>query len=234
MVNLIQGFRTGAAFTDFSTVLPEDVAVALQSAAEVSMGTEISQSDLDNILLLVDQIVSLSEYRSQLYNYLCSRMRAMAPNLTILVGELVGARLIAHAGNLVNLAKQPASTIQILGAEKALFRALKTKHDTPKYGLIFHASLVGQASLKNRGKIARTLAAKSALALRYDALVGVTTRSGDSANVEMEEVDIDGPTVGIKYREKVEYRLRVLENKLDGTTLLRNGTKQNKKFDFKA
>ena len=70
--------------------------------------------------------------------------------------------------------------------------------------------------------------------MRYDALVGVTTRSGDSANVEMEEVDIDGPTVGIKYREKVEYRLRVLENKLDGTTLLRNGTKQNKKFDFKA
>jgi nucleolar protein 58 len=233
-MNLIQGFRTGAASTDFSAVLPEDVAAALQSAAEVSMGTEISQSDLDNILLLVDQIISLSEYRSQLYNYLCSRMRAIAPNLTLLVGELVGARLIAHAGNLVNLAKQPASTIQILGAEKALFRALKTKHDTPKYGLIFHASLVGQASLKNRGKIARTLAAKSALALRYDALVGVTTRSGDSANVEMEDVDIDGPTVGIKYREKVEHRLRILENKLDGTTPLRNGTKQHTKFDFQA
>ena len=199
------------------------------------MGTEISQSDLDNILLLVDQIISLSEYRSQLYNYLCSRMRAIAPNLTTLVGELVGARLIAHAGNLVNLAKQPASTIQILGAEKALFRALKTKHDTPKYGLIFHASLVGQASLKNRGKIARTLAAKSALALRYDALVGMTTRSGDSANVEIDEVvEVDGPTVGIKYREKVERRLRVLENKLDGTTPLRNGAKQHRKFDFQA
>ena len=198
------------------------------------MGTEISQSDLDNILLLVDQIISLSEYRAQLYNYLCSRMRSIAPNLTTLVGELVGARLIAHAGNLVNLAKQPASTIQILGAEKALFRALKTKHDTPKYGLIFHASLVGQASLKNRGKIARTLAAKSALSLRYDALVGLTTRSGDSANVEMEDADIDGPTVGIKYREKVERRLRILENRLDGITPLRNGTKQHKKFDFEA
>jgi nucleolar protein 58 len=198
------------------------------------MGTEISQSDLDNILLLVDQIISLSEYRTQLYNYLCSRMRAIAPNLTTLVGELVGARLIAHAGNLINLAKQPASTIQILGAEKALFRALKTKHDTPKYGLIFHASLVGQASLKNKGKIARTLAAKSALALRYDALVGVTTRSGDSANVEMDEVEVDGPTVGIKYREKVERRLRILENKLDETTPIRNGTKQQKKFDFKT
>jgi nucleolar protein 58 len=207
----------------------------LQTAAEVSMGTEISQSDLDNILLLVDQIISLTEYRTQLYNYLGSRMRAIAPNLTTMVGELVGARLIAHAGNLVNLAKQPASTIQILGAEKALFRALKTKHDTPKYGLIFHASLVGQASLKNKGKIARTLAAKSALALRYDALIGVTTRSDDnSADVEMEDVEMDGPTVAIKYREKVEHRLRMLENRLDGTTPLRNGARQQKKFELNA
>jgi hypothetical protein len=58
----------------------------------------------------------------QLYDYLKSRMMAVAPNLTVLVGELVGARLIAHVGSLVNLAKAPASTIQILGAEKALFR----------------------------------------------------------------------------------------------------------------
>lgn len=73
------------------------------------------------------QVVALSEYRIQLSDYLRSRMQAIAPNLTIMVGELVGARLIAHAGSLINLAKQPASTVQILGAEKALFRALKTK-----------------------------------------------------------------------------------------------------------
>src|SRR5215475_9836281 len=78
---------------------------------------------------------------------------AIAPNLTTLVGELVGARLISHAGSLMNLAKHPASTVQILGAEKALFRALKTKHDTPKYGLIFHASLIGQAGPKMKGKV---------------------------------------------------------------------------------
>lgn len=210
--------------------MPEDVASALQAAAEVSMGTEISQSDLENITLLVDQVISLTEYRSELHNYLCSRMRAIAPNLTTMVGELVGARLIAHVGNLVNLAKQPASTIQILGAEKALFRALKTKHDTPKYGLIFHASLVGQASAKNKGKIARTLAAKSALSTRYDALIGAATHLG---NVEMEEANVDGPTVAIGYRERVERRLRILENRLDGTTPVRNATKQQKKFDFK-
>lgn len=87
------------------------------------------------------------------YEYLKNRMMAIAPNLTVLVGELVGARLIAHAGTLINLAKHPASTIQILGAEKALFRALKTKKDTPKYGLIYHATLVGQASTKMKGKV---------------------------------------------------------------------------------
>ena len=79
-------------------------------------------------------------------------MAAIAPNLTVLVGELVGARLIAHAGSLLNLAKHPASTVQILGAEKELFRALKTRQDTPKYGLIYHASMVGQAAPKHKGK----------------------------------------------------------------------------------
>lgn len=77
-------------------------------------------------------MIALAEYRGQLYEYLKSRMMAIAPNLTVLVGELVGARLIAHAGSLVNLAKAPASTVQILGAEKALFRALKTKHEVTR------------------------------------------------------------------------------------------------------
>lgn len=119
---------------------------------------------------------------------------AIAPNLTIMVGELVGARLIAHAGSLLNLAKHPASTIQILGAEKALFRALKTKHDTPKYGLIYHASLIGQAQPKHKGKISRVLAAKTALAIRVDAM-------GDETNT----------AVGLEARAKVEFRLRQLE-----------------------
>merc|ERR1711974_12812 len=125
-----------------------------------------------------------------------NRMEAIAPNLTMLVGELVGARLISHAGNLVNLAKHPASTIQVLGAEKALFRALKTKSDTPKYGLIYHASLVGQSSAKNKGKMSRMLAAKAALAVRYDALA-----DADEVNQEM----------SIHNRAKLEARLRVLE-----------------------
>jgi nucleolar protein 58 len=188
------GFRTNFATTDLSDILPEDVEHAVKEAAEVSMGTEVSKDDIDNISDLCDQVANISVYRTQLFDYLKNRMMAIAPNLTCIVGELVGARLIAHAGSLMSLAKHPASTVQILGAEKALFRALKTKHDTPKYGLIYHASLVGQAAPKFKGKISRVLAAKTSLSARMDAL-------GDS----------EGVTVGLEHRLKVENRLRRLE-----------------------
>lgn len=189
------GMRVNCKNCDFSDILgDETMEESLKKTAETSMGTEISESDLLNITSLCEQVVSLSEYRLQLFEYLKNRMAAIAPNLTIMVGELVGARLIAHAGSLLNLAKQPASTIQILGAEKALFRALKTKHDTPKYGLIYHASLIGQAAPKHKGKISRVLAAKTALAIRVDAM-------GDNT----------GPTIALESKMKVEARLRQLE-----------------------
>jgi len=190
------GLRKNAKQTDFSGILPEDIEENLKDSAELSMGCEISEEDLLTVFHLADRVIELSEYRAKLYEYLKNRMEAIAPNLTLLVGELVGARLIAHAGNLVNLAKHPASTIQVLGAEKALFRALKTKKDTPKYGLIYHASLVGQSSAKNKGKMSRMLAAKAALALRYDAF-------GDADESTCE--------VGINSRAKLEVRLKVLE-----------------------
>ncbi len=195
----LMGDRANAAGLDFSGILDEDVEQEVKDTAIISMGTEISEEDLNNIGQLADQVISLSEYRSQLYDYLKARMNAIAPNLTVLVGELVGARLISHAGSLMNLAKHPASTVQILGAEKALFRALKTKHETPKYGLIYHASLIGQAAPKFKGKISRVLAAKCALSIRVDAL-------GESSEA----------TIGVDAREKVEARLRQLEGKTLG------------------
>lgn len=195
---LTMGVRSNASETDLSEILPEEIEEQVKTAAEVSMGTEITPLDLDNIKALADQIVGFAAYREQLSNYLSSRMKAIAPNLTSLVGELVGARLISHAGSLTSLAKAPASTIQILGAEKALFRALKTKHDTPKYGLLYHASLVGQASGKNKGKIARVLAAKAAVAIRYDSLAEDRDDSGD---------------FGLEVRAKVESRLSTLEGR---------------------
>ena len=114
--------RTNAVSTDLSEHVTEDIEAEIKKTSEISMGTEISQEDIMNIQYLCTQITTISDYRSQLYEYLKNRMNAIAPNLTILVGELVGARLIAHAGSLINLAKYPSSTVQILGAEKALFR----------------------------------------------------------------------------------------------------------------
>lgn len=190
------GDRTNVATTDLSDILPEEVEAEVKLAAEISMGTEVSEQDIGNIMHLCDQVIEITEYRSQLYDYLKNRMMAIAPNLTVMVGELVGARLISHAGSLLNLAKHPASTVQILGAEKALFRALKTRRDTPKYGLIYHASLVGQTTAKNKGKISRMLAAKASLAIRYDALA-------EDATAEM----------GVENRAKLEARLRHLEEK---------------------
>ncbi|KAJ8066004.1 hypothetical protein OCU04_005098 [Sclerotinia nivalis] len=204
------GMRVNTSGTDLADILPEEIEAAIKAAAEVSMGTEITEEDLDNIKLLAEQVVGFTEYRQQLSSYLSARMQAIAPNLTELVGELVGARLIAHAGSLMNLAKSPASTIQILGAEKALFRALKTKHDTPKYGLIYHASLVGQATGKNKGKIARMLAAKAAIGLRVDAL------SDWSAQGEGKGDDIDDEersALGVTSRAKIERHLRGIEGK---------------------
>ena len=116
------GMRDNAKSTDLSDILPEEVEEKVKEAAEISMGTEISDEDILNIKHLCQQVVEIQEYRAQLYEYLKNRMMAIAPNLTILVGELVGARLISHAGSLMNLAKHPASTVQILGAEKALFK----------------------------------------------------------------------------------------------------------------
>ncbi|XP_052902875.1 nucleolar protein 58 isoform X1 [Anopheles moucheti] len=204
------GMRDNIADTDLSDILMDELEQKVKEAAEISMGTEISEEDITNIQSLCDEIISINEYRSHLSDYLKARMMAMAPNLTVLVGETVGARLIAHSGSLVNLAKHPASTLQILGSEKALFRALKTKKDTPKYGLIYHASMVGSASIKNKGRISRSLAAKASLATRVDAF-------GDDVTMQL----------GIDHRAKLEIRLRMLE---EGNSTRLSGVKAKAKL----
>ena len=216
------GMRPAYKSHDLSAILPEEsVVAAVKEAAELSMGTEIAELDIINIRSLAEQVLSMTEYRSQLFEYLRNRMNAIAPNLTILVGELVGARLISHAGSLMNLAKQPASTVQILGAEKALFRALKTKHDTPKYGLIYHASLIGQAAPKNKGKISRVLAAKAALATRVDALSDETADQVDT-------------TIGFEGRAKVEARLRQLEGGMPASSSSNLTAQKTARYDAVA
>ena len=225
------GMRENWEASDLAEILPEEIETAVKTAADRSMGTEITQEDLENIQALADQVVSFTEYRQQLASYLSARMQAIAPNLTTLVGDLVGARLIAHAGSLMNLAKSPASTIQILGAEKALFRALKTKHDTPKYGLIYHASLIGQATGRNKGKMARVLAAKAAIGLRVDALQ-------DWGENEEAIPEDEKAALGLSCRFRLERKLAAMEGKPmkpRGVAIAPNGvaTEQPKKWEIK-
>lgn len=149
-------------------VMDSEKAQAIIDASKMSMGMDISVIDLLNIEMFAKRVVKLSEYRQQLAEYLHSKMANVAPNLQSLIGDQVGARLISKAGSLTNLAKYPASTVQILGAEKALFRALKTKSNTPKYGLLFNSTFIGRATAKNKGRISRFLANKCSIASRID------------------------------------------------------------------
>lgn len=160
-------------------------------AARSSMGQDISDVDIANIETFARKVISLAEYRQRLSAYLIDKMHIVAPNLSALIGEVVGARLISHAGSLANLAKYPASTVQILGAEKALFRALKTKGNTPKYGLIFHSTFIGKAGPRNKGRISRYLANKCSIAARIDCFADFTTNA-----------------FGAKLKEQVEERLK--------------------------
>ncbi|KAI8373670.1 hypothetical protein BD560DRAFT_393993 [Blakeslea trispora] len=153
-----------------TAILDDDEAMAKQilSAARASMGADLSPVDMIQVHTFANRVEALAEYRKNLHAYLVNKMNHVAPNLAALIGEMVGARLISQAGSLTNLSKYPASTLQILGAEKALFRALKTKGNTPKYGLIYHSSFIGRAGQKNKGRISRYLANKCTIAARID------------------------------------------------------------------
>jgi nucleolar protein 58 len=194
------GFKAKIKDTVLNDLVPEDIEKEIREAAEMSMGTEISPDDETHIKDLANQVTEMYEYRESLSNYLKARMTAVAPNLSQMVGEIVGSRLIAKAGSLVNLAKLPSSTVQILGAEKALFKAMRTKHNTPKYGLIYHASLVGAAPASIKGKVSRSLAAKCALCIRYDAL-------GES---------LDG-SFGVANKAYIEAKIKQLESVIGKT-----------------
>ncbi|CAD7960032.1 unnamed protein product [Amoebophrya sp. A25] len=166
----------------------EDIAKEVVAALQISMGQDIVEIDMQNIENFAGQVVELAAMRQMLTYYLKRKMDIVAPNLAALVGEHVGARLISHAGSLTNLAKYPASTVQILGAEKALFRALKTKGNTPKYGLLYHSSFIGRAQAKNKGRVSRYLANKCSIASRIDAFSDHSTKLfGERMKTQVED-----------------------------------------------
>ena len=191
--------------------MDEEKAQQLIEAAKISMGMDMSEQDSLQVLKWSERVVDLIVFRESLSTYLKERMNAVAPNLQALIGEIVGGKLIAHAGGLTNLSKYPASTIQILGAEKALFRALKTKGKTPKYGLIFNSTFIGRAGQKNKGKISRYLANKCAIASRVDCFSEApTTKFGESLKGQIEE-RLKFLASGVKPRKNKEAMSEVLD-----------------------
>lgn len=169
------GRRTSFKSVDFTPYMASEMAAQVIETAEVSMGVDVTDEDLINMQAVSESTKGLIQYREELTNYVQDRMRILAPNVDVLVGHMIGARLLAHAGSLVNLAKYPSSTVQLIGAEKALFMALKTKKRTPKYGLLFQAQLVKDVPQKKMGTMARMLAAKVSLGARVDALADKTS-----------------------------------------------------------
>lgn len=156
--------------TKFGFSLKKSEAISI--AAEKSKGGEIREEDLGRILAIAEEVIRLYSLRDKLSSHVERNMETIAPNVTSVVGATIGARLMAKAGGLEKLAMLPASTIQVIGAEKALFRALRTGTKPPKHGIIFQHQAVHSAPKWQRGKIARSIATKIALASRVDAFRG--------------------------------------------------------------
>jgi nucleolar protein 56 len=164
--------------------IPKTRAQQIAEAANASMGAELIEGDLNQIQATCKNALELYDRRQSLENYIDSTMDEVAPNIRTLVGAPLGARIIALAGGLSNLAKMPASTVQVLGAEKALFRALKTGTNPPKHGIIFQHTIIHEAKYWQRGKLARALAGKLAIAARTDAFSGKYCGDQLKANLE--------------------------------------------------
>lgn len=137
-----------------------------------SVGATISEPDLKMVMEFASSIKSLQTTKKSLNTYVDERMLEIAPNLRDLAGSSLGAKLIAHVGGVEKLSKMPSGTVQVLGAEKALFRHLKTGEKPPKHGLIFQHPSVRSSRWWLRGKIARALALKISLAVRKDVYSG--------------------------------------------------------------
>ncbi len=144
----------------------------IEEVAKKSIGADLSDFDIKPIQTLANITLELYRLRGELTSYIEAVMKEVAPNITALVGPLLGARLLSLAGGLEQLARLPASTIQVLGAEKALFRALRTGGRPPKHGVIFQYPDIHRSPKWQRGKIARALAAKLAIAAKVDAFTG--------------------------------------------------------------
>jgi nucleolar protein 56 len=174
---------------------PESKVEMLTLVTDKSRGGDISEVNLEIVQTLAKQILELLELRKKLEEHVEAEMRNVAPNLSAILGTAVGARILARAGSIKNLAIMPASTIQVLGAEKALFRSLKTGSQPPKHGLLFQHALVHAAPRWQRGKIARAVAGKAAIASRVD------YHGGGLNQVLLDKLNVRVDEIGKKYED---------------------------------
>ena len=196
---------------------------------EESTGADIEESDLAMLKSFAESIYSLQKSRKELENYIDSKMESIAPNLRDLLGSALGAKLIAHIGSIKRLATYPASVIQIMGAEKAIFRHLKTGERPPKHGLIFQHPSVRGAKWWNRGKIARNLALKITLAVRKDVFSGEYAPSiAEDYLKKVEQIAKETPFPKKTSQKRAKER-KAEKDKGKGKSKKYKGSKKNKK-----
>jgi nucleolar protein 56 len=164
--------------------IPQDKATQISASAEKSSGAEMSGTDLEWLREVCGTVLELYGLREAAEKYTDKIMGEVAPNMTSVLGAVLSAKLISMAGGLENVAKMPSSTLQVLGAEKALFRTLKTGARPPKHGIIFQYAPIHQSPKWLRGKIARAVAGKLAIAARMDVYGG-----GDKGQALREALD---------------------------------------------
>jgi nucleolar protein 56 len=183
--------------------LPDKKVEVILDAAKRSKGGDMTPENLAIVKRLADEVIAQSDLRRVLTDHIEVAMETVAPNVKELLTAAVGARIISKAGSLARLATLPASTIQILGAEKALFRALKTGARPPKHGLLFQHPLIHSAPKWQRGKIARAIASKVAIASRIDYY-----RHDGKDNTIYDKLKIRIDEIREKYREPIPEKER--------------------------
>lgn len=200
--------------------IPEKKIELIQQAISKSQGGDLTVESSESLKILASEVIKLSELRTNLSSTIENLMEILAPNLKNILTAIIGARLIAKAGSLLRLAQMPSSTIQIIGAEKALFRALKTGTRPPKHGLLFQHPSVNSAPKWQRGKIARALSSKIAIAVRIDVY-----RKGGLDNSLLDKL-----TKRIETIQKIYHEPPKGKESFDDKSRFMKGSKKSMKF----
>lgn len=183
----------------------------------IDLEEDINPLDLEIMNNYAKSIYELQQSRKNIEEYIDNKMQSIAPNLKLLVGSTLGAKLISHAGGIKRLAMYPSSTVQIMGAEKALFRHLKSGDRPPKYGLIYQHPQIRGAKWWNRGKIARIFAGRISLAVRRDVFTKTVDENiAEDFKQKVEEIEKNNPFPTKTTKKRKEEKLKTKKNKRKG------------------